>query len=222
MSDALVGRWIDEHVMPPLRGRSSDAIRASLFALAARLVDDNDARRNDVVDVVLDAADADGATSFRVAAPPRDVDGDALRTALHIRMVEVCEEYQQYVGEQRARQQSVSLDFLDRELRCFRYALRRAAAAADDGAVVTLEQRLITQADDLGNTVWDGRSTPTQSLWSTDQRETKTTLSQARRFSPIDSSSSRRWCATRRCSKWAAAPAWPASWPPRSARKVSC
>ena len=142
-------QWIDECVMPQLRGRNSDAVRASLYALVRQLGDDDAATRNSSRIVVVDD-DGECGGAFSVDVPPPSLAHSELRTALQIRMVEVCEEYAEYVVEQRARQQSVSLDFLDRELRLFRHALR----ASD--VVLTLEQKPIAQADDLGNTVWDG------------------------------------------------------------------
>jgi hypothetical protein len=91
-------------VTSKLSGSSEDK-RAQLYEIVTLIESGTFVRSLDRVVV---------APSLTIPSPPTSVSLEDIRVALLVKMVELCEEYQEYVLEQQQRKVDVDLDFVHR------------------------------------------------------------------------------------------------------------
>lgn len=163
MTSSIVADYIKTKLLPGIGIENDEVARAKIYGIItlidtrrphfASLLANRDARETFDVDYELG--------SFEAPLPAianTDAAIDELRLALLEAMFSLHEEYADYLQQQRSRQCGVSLDFVSRELKPFRYEIDRCASSDDASTkvVVVLEQKLVQNPEDLGNTVWDG------------------------------------------------------------------
>lgn len=148
--------------------------RAKIYGIITMI----DTRRQEFIAALLQRSAAD--STFEVtyefgsfSAPLPAIDEsmiDELRLVLLEAMFSLHEEYSDYLAQQKTKQCGVSLDFVSRELKPFLYELERPSSSSSSTATtislnndnnnskinVVLEQKLVQNPEDLGNTVWDG------------------------------------------------------------------